>query len=211
MEACSSISVRPPSAPSRLATGPNLPRSITTPSRGLPALRRAHLVNAATVEKTETDLTAELRDVLSRVKPKVHSGSRMRDITTLWGRQQDVDLLCIKHVYNLKGWVKGENENGICGQKRHTNATLQGSILTLLSPDIYRDKSPRDSGMSAADAGFQSCSCSVSLRMAFLGKACRRPLKPQDCILRDSTSAGVVMQLDQVHHCLLTQLGLRSY
>ena len=72
MRACFSDSPKPLAAP-RPARGSSLPRSVTTPSRGLKAVRRAHLVNAATVEKTETDLTAELKDVLSRVKPKVHA------------------------------------------------------------------------------------------------------------------------------------------
>ena len=72
VKACSSASATPLAAPQRPARRSSLPRSIGIPPRGLTAARRAHLVNAATVERTETDLTAELKDVLSRVKPKVH-------------------------------------------------------------------------------------------------------------------------------------------
>lgn len=50
---------------------PKLPHSFGTPSRQLSAVAGAQPVYAATVEKTETDLTAELKDVLSRVKPKL--------------------------------------------------------------------------------------------------------------------------------------------
>jgi hypothetical protein len=51
-------------------TGPSLSEKLSTCSRGFSTGTRA-LVNAATLKKTDTDLTAELKDVLSRVKPKV--------------------------------------------------------------------------------------------------------------------------------------------
>jgi len=70
-KACRLNPATPLLAPPRPGVRTSVPLGISTRSRGFSTTARAQLVNAATVEKTETDLSAELKDVLSRVKPKL--------------------------------------------------------------------------------------------------------------------------------------------
>ncbi len=70
-KACHTHHAAPLTLAPKPSAAPCLPHMTTRP-RVLSTTVRAKPVNAATVEKTtETDLSAELKDVLSRVKPKV--------------------------------------------------------------------------------------------------------------------------------------------